>query len=73
MIVVDFLDNDLLNKAIAGSEIVYNFAALADLDHARHKPVETINVNILGNWPAPENWSRCYVMIWVKNLLIRGG
>ena len=49
MIVVDFLDNDLLNKAIAGSEIVYNFAALADLDHARHKPVETINVNILGN------------------------
>ena len=53
MIVVDFLDNDLLNKAIAGSEIVYNFAALADLDHARHKPVETININILGNWPAP--------------------
>ncbi|MBT5470452.1 MAG: NAD(P)-dependent oxidoreductase [Nitrospina sp.] len=49
MIIGDLLDNDLLNKVIAGSEIVYNFAALADLDHARHMPIETINVNILGN------------------------
>ena len=49
MIVVDFLDNDLLNKAIAGSEVVYNFAAFSDLDKARNQAVETIEINILGN------------------------
>ena len=49
MIVGDLLNNDLLNNVIAGSEVVYNFAALADLDQARDKPVETIEINILGN------------------------
>ena len=37
MIVGDLVDNDLLSKAIAGSDVVYNFAALADLDEARDK------------------------------------
>ena len=49
MIVGDMLDNDLLNKVIAGSKAVYNFAALADLDQARTLPVETVKSNILGN------------------------
>lgn len=49
MIVGDLLNNDLLNNVVAGSEVVYNFAALADLDQARDKPVETIEINILGN------------------------
>jgi UDP-glucose 4-epimerase len=49
MIVGDMLDNDLLNKVMADSEFVYNFAALADLDQARNKPVETVELNILGN------------------------
>jgi UDP-glucose 4-epimerase len=49
MVVGDFLDRDLLNKVIAGSEVVYNFAALADLDQARGRPVETVETNILGN------------------------
>ena len=49
MIVGDLLDYDLLKKAIAGSEVVYNFAALADLDQARYKPIETVEINILGN------------------------
>jgi len=43
------LDKELLNKTIAGSEAVYNFAALADLDFARDKPIETVEINILGN------------------------
>jgi UDP-glucose 4-epimerase len=34
---------------INGSEVVYNFAALADLDQARNQPVETVELNILGN------------------------
>ena len=49
IIIGDFLDNDLLNKAIAGSEVVYNFAALSDIDIARNKAVETVEINILGN------------------------
>jgi UDP-glucose 4-epimerase len=49
MIVGDLLDVDILNKAISGSDVVYNFAALADLERASDKPIETIRVNILGN------------------------
>ena len=49
MIVGDLLDLDLLNKTVAGSHAVYNFAALADLNQAREKPVETVKTNILGN------------------------
>lgn len=49
MIVGDLLDVDQLSKAIAGSDAVYNFAALADLNKALNQPVETVRVNILGN------------------------
>jgi UDP-glucose 4-epimerase len=49
MIIGDLLDKDLLESAIAGSDIVYNFAALADLNEALNKPIESIRVNILGN------------------------
>jgi UDP-glucose 4-epimerase len=49
MIVGDLLDEDLLESAISGSDIVYNFAALADLNEALIKPVESIRINILGN------------------------
>jgi UDP-glucose 4-epimerase len=49
MIVGDLLDSALLNQAIAGAEVVYNFAALADLNEARDQPIKTVQVNILGN------------------------
>ena len=54
MIIGDVLDAELLNRAIAGSEVVYNFAALADLNMALDKPVETVRVNVLGNAHALE-------------------
>ena len=54
MIIGDLLDKNLLNKAIAGSDMVYNFAALADLDIARDKPIETAEINIMGNIQALE-------------------
>jgi len=54
IIVGDLLNKELLNKAIAGAETVYNFAALADLDLARSKPLETAEINILGNMEALE-------------------
>jgi UDP-glucose 4-epimerase len=49
MIQADILDEKALADAIAGSEAVYNFAAIADLDEAIDKPIETIKINVLGN------------------------
>ena len=49
MMVGDLLDVAALDAAVAGSEVVYNFAAIADLDEALGKPVDTARVNVLGN------------------------
>jgi UDP-glucose 4-epimerase len=49
MIIGDLLSPELLKTAIKGCHIVYNFAALADLNVALNRPVETVEVNILGN------------------------
>jgi UDP-glucose 4-epimerase len=49
MIVGDIQDKDKLNRVITGADVVYNFAALADLNQALQRPIETANINILGN------------------------
>ena len=49
MCVGDLLDVERLVAAIQGCDAVYNFAALADLNDALDKPIETVNINILGN------------------------
>ena len=49
MIVGDLLDLDELEQAVEGSEVVYNFAAIADLNTALMRPLTTAKVNILGN------------------------
>lgn len=54
MVVADIHNELALNESIAGCEVVYNFAAIADLDEAQNKPIETININILGNAVALE-------------------
>jgi len=48
MIVGDLLDLEGLTRALAGSEAVYNFAAIADLNEALSKPIQTVQVNVLG-------------------------
>ena len=48
MIVGDVLDQPALTRAIAGADVVYNFAALADLNDALDKPIKTVEINILG-------------------------
>ena len=48
MIVGDLLDEKTLAKAISGCEVVYNFAAIADLNEALNKPIETARINVLG-------------------------
>ncbi len=54
MVVGDIQAGDELESAIAGCAFVYNFAALADLDAARKRPVDTVRINILGNVRALE-------------------
>lgn len=49
MIVGNLLSADEVEAAVDGSDVVYNFAALADLNEGLRKPLETIQVNILGN------------------------
>ena len=49
MIVGDVQENEKLKQVITDAEVVYNFAALADLNQALEQPLKTINVNILGN------------------------
>ena len=49
IVVGDIQDGKKLNQTISGAEIVYNFAALADLNQALNQPIKTVNINILGN------------------------
>ena len=45
----DITDPVSIDAAINGCDVVYNFAAISDLNAAVNKPIETININILGN------------------------
>jgi UDP-glucose 4-epimerase len=49
MIIGDILSMEQVSNAVSNADVVYNFAALADLNQAMSKPLETIRVNILGN------------------------
>ena len=49
MVIGNLLNVEDVDQAIAGAEVVYNFAALADLNEGLNKPLDTIHINILGN------------------------
>jgi len=49
MFVGNILDKKAVGKAVAGCDVVYNFAGMADIQEAHTKPVETVENNILGN------------------------
>lgn len=48
MLIGDIFNYKVLEKAIKGNQIVYNFAALASLDHAMKEPLISAKTNILG-------------------------
>ena len=48
MVVGDVLKIDDLKKVISQSDVVYNFAAISDIDEAENKPQITANVIIIG-------------------------
>ena len=49
LIVGNILDKKAVEKAVAGCDVVYNFAGMADIEEAYKKPVEAVENNILGN------------------------
>jgi len=49
MIIGDLLDERNLFESLEGCNVVYNFAAIADMEAALKMPIETAKVNVLGN------------------------
>tara|TARA_Y100000816_G_scaffold79390_1_gene54146 strand:- start:3926 stop:4816 length:891 start_codon:yes stop_codon:yes gene_type:complete len=49
MFIGDILNQDQLDEAISGQDIVYNFAGISDIDECHEKPIETLRYNVLGN------------------------
>ncbi len=49
MIVADILDKKAVIKAAKDMDVIYNFAAVSDIEIAGKNPTETAEINILGN------------------------
>ena len=45
----DIMDEKAVDAAMAGQQIAYNFAGIADIEMAARVPIETIRLNVLGN------------------------
>ena len=48
MVIADILEQGRLNDIVAGHEIVYHFAGIADIDECAERPVDAAKYNILG-------------------------
>ncbi|MEK9679836.1 MAG: NAD(P)-dependent oxidoreductase, partial [Rhodospirillaceae bacterium] len=49
MIIGNIMASAAVLSAVEGMDAVYNFAGLADLNDSIDKPVETVNLNVMGN------------------------
>lgn len=49
MIIGNIMDKKTVQNAVSSCDVVYNFAGMADIEKAKEKPVETVELNILGN------------------------
>ena len=45
----NILDQEVVQEAVQGQDVVYNFAGIADIGKARRHPLDTVNINLLGN------------------------
>ena len=50
MINGDIQNFEEVRNVVRGADVVYNFAALSDLNDALSKPLQTLNINIIGNF-----------------------
>lgn len=49
MLIGDILDESLVKKGVAGADIVFNYAGIADIGEANSRPVDTVKINVIGN------------------------
>lgn len=49
IILGSILDQEAVEEAVQGQEVVYNFAGHSDLNLSIHQPVATLELNIMGN------------------------
>jgi len=49
MVVGSILDEDCVQAAVEGAEVVFNYAGIADIGEANRRPVDTARINVLGN------------------------
>jgi len=49
MIIGDIMNLEQVVEAARGASVVYNFAAIADIDEAHNNPLATATINVLGN------------------------
>ena len=45
----NLLDEAAVAEAVAGADVVFNYAGIADIGEANRRPVDTARVNVLGN------------------------
>lgn len=57
----DVLDRENLKEIIKDKDIVYNFVAVANLDDAIHDPINTMNINVMGNLNLLEVSKECSI------------
>lgn len=48
MVIGDVTDTESIDAAVKGCDVIYHLAALADINEAINKPVDTMNVNLMG-------------------------
>ncbi|MBE0497374.1 MAG: NAD(P)-dependent oxidoreductase [Campylobacterales bacterium] len=46
---IDVLNYDKVLSVVKDADIVYNFVAIANLDEAIHRPIDTFSINVMGN------------------------
>ena len=49
MVVGNVLDEKKVDEVVSGSDVIYNFSGISDIDEAALKPLESVKYNILGN------------------------
>ena len=49
MLVGDIMDEDIVNHAVEGNEVLYNFSGIANIEENTKRPLDSVKVNIIGN------------------------
>lgn len=74
MITGNIQDEKFVEEAVAGADVVFNYAGIADIGEANSRPVDTARVNVLGNVIALEACRKANVKryIFASSLYVYG-